>query len=344
MRWLKRLAILSLLAVVGLAAYAVSTAYRADNPVGFQIVRVESGSGPIAVAIWYPTSSTPRASTFMGGMLLSVARDGAVHGEGLPLIVMSHGNSGSALSHVDLAMALASEGYVVAAPTHAGDNYADQSRQGSPALFSQRADQVRATLDYVLKDWHGSRHVDPSRVGAYGMSAGAFTVVTLAGAVPDMAAIPEHCRQSPEFICKALEHTGSPLLRTGSGAGSFAADRRIKAVSIAAPGLGFTFSRGLDRVDVPVQIWSGSHDDTVPFATNAKVIADGLGERAEVHTLEGAQHLSFLAPCRLLKPAAACSDAAGFDREAAHRLMNAEVIRFFTKQLSTASTNREGDR
>ena len=94
---------------------------------------------------------------------------------------------------------------------------------------------------------------------------------------------------------------------------------------------------------MPVQIWTGSRDDTVPFATNAKVIAEGLGERAELHTLEGAQHLSFLAPCRLLKPPAACADAAGFDREAAHRQMNAKVVEFFARKLPRAAPSKDGE-
>ncbi len=340
MKWVKRLAAVVLLAIIAALAYGVSTAFRAENPVGFQVVRVESRSGPVAVAIWYPTSGAPRPTTFIGGALLSVARDGPVRGDRLPLVVMSHGNSGSALGHVDLAMNLASAGYVVAAPTHAGDNYADQSRQSSSALFSQRANQVQATLDYMLKPWSGANHVDPSRVGAYGMSAGAFTVLTLVGGVPRMAAIADHCRQAPEFICQALGHVGSPLLKDATGAGQFVPDPRIKAAVIAAPGLGFTFADGgLEHVRVPVQLWWGDRDETVPFATNGRVVEEGLGASVETHQLRGAGHTSFLAPCRLLKPSATCSDPDGFHREAAHRTMNGAVVRFFDSHFSG---NRDG--
>ena len=151
MKWVKRFAVVLVVAIVAIAAFAISTARRSENPVGLQVVRVESPSGPVAVALWYPTTSTPRPTTFISGTLLSVARDAPVSGDRRPVVLISHGNGGSALSHVDLAMDLASAGYVVAAPTHAGDNHADQSRQGSPALFSERAGQIRATLDYVLK-------------------------------------------------------------------------------------------------------------------------------------------------------------------------------------------------
>jgi predicted dienelactone hydrolase len=334
MKWVKRLAVVFVVVVVAAVAYVASTARRSANPVGFQVVRVESPSGPVAVAIWYPTSGTPWPTTFMGGTLLSVARDGPVAGNGLPVVLVSHGNGGSALSHVDLAMDLASAGFVVAAPTHAGDNYADESRQASPALFNQRAGQLRATLDYVLKAWPGAAHVDADRVGSFGMSAGAFTVLTLVGGKPDMAAIREHCRLAAEFICKALAQVGSPLLQGADGAGSFVADPRIRAAVIAAPGLGFTFADGgLADVRVPVQVWSGDRDDTVPFATNTAIVLQGLGRHAEAHRIKGATHLSFLAPCGVLNPPAICSDPGGFDREEAHASMTAAVLRFFDAHI-----------
>lgn len=334
MKWVVRLFAVLAFVCVAVAIYAVASALRTEKPVGFQVVQVNSASGPMAVAIWYPTSATPRPTTFMGGSLLSVASDGPVSGNGLPLILLSHGNGGSALSHVDLAMNLANAGFVVAAPTHPGDNFADQSRQGSPALFNQRAGQMRATLDYILDAWAGAPHVDPHRVGAYGLSAGAFTVLTLVGGTPNIAAIPDHCSSSPEFICKALEHVKSPLLTSADGAGSFSVDSRIKAAVVAAPGLGFTFADGgLANVRVPVQLWSGERDEIVPFATNTKVVQDELGSRAEAHRIPGATHISFLAPCGLLKPPALCRDQDGFDRKTAHAAMNSEVLRFFNARM-----------
>ncbi len=116
MKWLKWVASVLLLIVIAAGAYALSTAQRSERPVGFQIRPVETISGPMAVAIWYPTDGSAWPTTLVGGQLLSVSRDGAIKGDALPLVVMSHGNGGSALSHVDLAMELASAGHVVAAP------------------------------------------------------------------------------------------------------------------------------------------------------------------------------------------------------------------------------------
>ncbi len=115
-------------------------------------------------------------------------------------------------------------------------------------------------------------------------------------------------------------------------------DTRIKAAVVAAPGLGFAFTPdGFDSVSVPIQLWSADQDSNVPYATNTRLVREALGPRVEFHSVPGAGHFSFLAPCRLLRPAAICSDPAQFDRKAFHEAMNASVVAFFmAKNLATA--------
>lgn len=126
------------------------------------------------------------------------------------------------------------------------------------------------------------------------------------------------------------------MLQSAAGAGAFTPDSRVRAAVVAAPGLGFTFADGLSGVNIPVQVWHGDKDDTVPHATNSRIVEHALGARAEPHTLPGARHLAFLAPCGLLRPPALCADPAGFDRAAAHKAMNAEIVRFFDRRLPAA--------
>jgi predicted dienelactone hydrolase len=114
---------------------------------------------------------------------MDVAANGPISGRDLPLVVISHGNGGGLGSHADLALALAAAGYVVAAPMHPGDNYADQNVVGSVSWLSGRNQQLRATVDYLLNDWQGHDRIDPQRVGAFGFSAGGFTVLTAVGAL-----------------------------------------------------------------------------------------------------------------------------------------------------------------
>lgn len=335
MKYIFRICMLIGLGFVAIAGYAIATARGSPRPVGFQLKRIVDGHAhPMSIGIWYPTSASPRPTTLLGSTLLKVAPDGPVLGQRLPVIVLSHGNGGGLASHVDLAMDLAAAGYVVAAPMHAGDSFADQSAAGSARLYSDRAQQVRTTLDHVLGLWSARSHIDPERVGAFGMSAGAFTVLTLIGAQPDMTLIASHCAANPEFICKVLQQAGSRLLDRNADTGEFATDPRIRAAVLVAPGLGFAFAReGLAGVRIPVQLWVGEQDHTVPFATNGGIIRKGLAGRVEFHEARGANHLSFLSPCGLLRPPALCSDPPGFDREAFHTTMNAELVRFFDTRL-----------
>lgn len=331
-------------AVVGLALLAVVvavlwSAQRTERPVGFQVGRATSALGrPFAIAVWYPTSARPLPTTLLGTTLISVARDGPVQGERLPLVVLSHGNGGGPGSHVDLALALAEAGYVAAAPVHAGDNFDDGSGLGAPMFWGNRTEELRGTLDYLLNSWTGRSRLDPARIGAFGFSAGGFTVLTAIGGRPDLRVIPSHCATQPEFVCEVLRAGGSPLLEGGvEAADGFAADSRIRAAVIAAPGLGFTFAKGgLSNVAVPVQLWVGEQDRVTPYASNGAVIKGELGAHVTAHSVPDAGHLSFLAPCRLLRPPALCRDADGFDRAEFHRRMNAAVLEFFDRGLAPA--------
>lgn len=337
MKWFRRLVVAAVLVVVAVVAYALSTAQRTERPVGFHGVRVaDPGGQPFTVGVWYPTQARPRPTTLLGGVLLSVAPDGPVDGKSLPLVVISHGNGGGPGSHADLALALANAGYVVAAPMHTGDNFADHSATGSASLFNARARQLRATVDHMLTAWPGHERIDPQRIGAYGFSAGGFTALTLAGAQPDLRLVAKQCREAPEFVCDALRQAKSPLLDAAGAqaAGTFVGDPRIKAVVAAAPGLGFTLGpQALADVRVPVQLWSGDRDVTVPYATNARVIREALGNRVEFHAVPGAAHFSFLTPCGLLRPPGLCEEQGDFDRKAFHKAMNASVVGFFDRHL-----------
>ncbi len=336
MKWVYRaLAAVALLAS-GLAGLAFWTALRAERPVGFQVSRATDSNGaPFAVGVWYPTEGRSWPTTLVGITLMDVARDAPIAGRDLPLVVISHGNGGGVQSHADLALALAAAGHVVAAPMHAGDNFADQSAAGSASLYSGRTRQLRVTVDHMLTQWPGSDRIDPERVGAFGFSAGGFTVLAAAGAQPDMRLIAQHCAQAPEFVCDVLRHFRSPLLDASTASGEpMQPTARLKAAVLAAPGLGFTMTpAGLADVRIPIQLWSGEKDERVPYASNARLIREALGSKVEFHSVAGAGHASFLAPCGLPRPAAVCADPDGFDRKSFHASMNEHVTKFFRQHL-----------
>ncbi|MES2125838.1 MAG: dienelactone hydrolase family protein [Pseudomonadota bacterium] len=335
MKWLRRILIALVVIVLAVVGAGMATAQRSEHPVGFQAMQAKGADGKaFAVSVWYPTSSGTRPTTMLGPVVMSVAPDGDVKGQKLPLVVISHGNGGGPGSHADLAMALASAGYIVAAPMHAGDNFLDESLASSATLFNERNRQLRATVDAMLKDWPVHDHIDAARIGAFGMSAGGLTVLSAIGGQPDLRSVASHCATTPEFVCTLLKQVNSGILKPDLAAEAFVADARIKAAVVAAPGLGFTFgAHGLDQVQVPVQLWSGDLDSTVPYASNAKLVQDALGARAEFHAVAGAGHTSFLTPCGLLAPPAICADQGAFDRKAFHADMNRSVIAFFDKAM-----------
>lgn len=336
-KWIKRLSIALVLLAAALASALMATALRSERPVGFQLVRASvAGGPPLAVGIWYPTTAQPRPTTMLGLILMSVAPDAPVAGRRLPLVVISHGNAGGPGSHADLAMALASAGYLVAAPMHHGDNYADQSGVASASFVHQRSGQLRATIDFMLSSWAGRGSIDASRIGTYGFSAGALTVLTSIGAQADLARVARHCAATPEFVCEVLKAAGSPLLgpQVAIAAGPFVRDIRIKAAVVAAPGLGFSLTpESLAAISIPVQLWHADADENVPYASNAGLVKEGLGARAEAYRVPEAGHFAFLAPCGLARPPLLCRDRERFDRAAFHDWMNARVIAFFEQAM-----------
>ena len=321
-----------LLGVIGLALYVYQSAIVPSRPVGFQQLAIADPGHPgIAAGVWYPTTAKP------GFMLLGsggqrVATNGPVDGDRLPLIVFSHGTAGSAVSHADTAIALAEKGFIVIAPTHPGDTFAAAS-DIEPWLVN-RTRHVQTTIDAALTSWKDRRHVDPERIGLFGFSAGATTALIALGGKADLRRIATECAVRPEFICK----TTSAQKYKDHPPTAWPVDSRIRAAVLAAPGLGFTFdATSLNGVRAPVQLWAGTADETVPPATNAGHLARLLGREAEVHMVPRADHFSFLMPCGFLGPRELCKNPEGFDRASFHRQFNADVVRFFSSNLSGQS-------
>ena len=284
------------------------------------------------VGIWYPASGTPVHQRL--GLYSQDVVQGAPVAEGRhPLIVFSHGTGGDFAGHVDTAVALARAGFIVAALTHPGDNWRDTSRatqvEGRPVALS-------ATITYMLDAWRGRASIDPDRIGAFGFSAGGFTVLAAAGGRPDLSRLSDHCRQHPDFFdCTLLE--GQP--RRAAAPWPALRDARIKAIVVAAPALGFTFDRaGLAQVRVPVQLWRADDDHILPAPFYADAVRAALPHDPEFHDVPGAGHFDFLAPCA--DPASMpqlCTSQPGFDRAAFHATFDQAVVRFFSSKLATGT-------
>lgn len=304
---------------------------QAITDVGFRVVMAPDPQGPpIKVGIWYPTT-TPAIAPARGMDDLPVAPNAPVAGERLPLVVMSHGNGGWFGGHYDTAIALAKAGFVVAALTHTGDNYEDQSRATEMA---NRPRQIHVLIDYMLKDWSDHGRLDPDRVGAFGFSSGGFTVLAAAGGELDGTRLQPHCRDYPtHYDCQLL-------LRAPPSPGGFTGwvhDDRIKAVVSAAPALGYAFkAESLKGLRQPVQLWRAEDDEILPDPFHASAVRRSL-PNADYHVVAKARHFDFLTPCNDYTRktlAFLCNSDPSFDRAAFHRDFNASVTAFFKANLA----------
>lgn len=320
-----------LLATFAALALCLGAASPAFASVGFRRLAVPDGKGgTIEAAAWYPAEA-PVQPMSLGLIQQTVAPDAPMVGQSLPLVVISHGNGGFWGGHSDTAIALAEAGFIAVALTHPGDNYLDQS--GSTDLPA-RPRQLRALLDYLLGGWSERGRIDANRIGAFGFSAGGFTVMAAAGGVADPDAVLGHCRDLPEaFDCQLVAR--DPIKPADWR--DWRRDERIRAVVAAAPGLGYAFTGGsLAAIEAPVQLWQGANDQILAAPHHVEPIRDGLGD-AEYHRVDGAGHFDFLAPCRAQAAAsepALCGSAPGFDRGDFHVRFNAEVVRFFREALA----------
>ncbi|MDB5914422.1 MAG: putative lipoprotein signal peptide [Ramlibacter sp.] len=320
-------------------AFVITLAGTGVHAAGFQHgVAADPEGKPLVIGIWYPSQAAVQPLV-LGPTTMSVALNGLAQGKALPLVVMSHGTGGSFLGHFDTAIALADAGFVVAAVTHTGDNYADQSRS---ADVMDRPRQISRVIDHMLSTWEGHAIIDPARIGMFGFSAGGFTTLVSIGGIPDFAKVGPMCRQYPgDFACQLVARSGSSAAAPLTSATARPADPRIKAAVVAAPALGFAFAPdGLKNVKVPVQLWRAENDLLLPHPRYAEAVQLALPQPADYQVVRDAGHYDFLVPCGAALAAIApaiCASAAGFDRPAFHARFNAAVVGFMNKTLKAGA-------
>ena len=293
---------------------------------GLSLLEVPAGGDGAALtgAVWSPCAA-PAQTVKLRRVEVPGVRDCPVEGEGLALIVISHGAFGWFGGHHDTAAALADAGYVVAAITHP-DNHTRRWRTDRPAA-------IKRVIDHMLTAWPGQAKLDPERIGVFGFSRGGYTGLVAVGGVPDFRLAGKHCRKVPsDPLCRL-----SPKTPPADGpAPDYTNDPRIKAAVIAAP-LGIVFSAdGMKRVTAPIQLWRAENDE-LASRHNTKAVRDALPVEPEYHVIPNAGHFAILAPCTELQARAVpkfCKDANGFDRVAFHEDFNARIVAFFGQHLA----------
>ena len=177
------MSLITLLGALASLVLAVALPVEAALAAGIQALNVPAQGSlpPLSGAVWYPCAIAP-SPTLVGPFVLSVTKDCPIDGTKLPLVVMSHGRTGSFMGHRDTAQALADAGFVVAAISHPGDNVQDSSRTDELSVFVERPADIRRLIDYLVGSWSHAVVIDPDRIGVFGFSRGGYTGLVIAGA------------------------------------------------------------------------------------------------------------------------------------------------------------------
>ncbi|WP_407309281.1 alpha/beta hydrolase family protein [Pseudomonas sp. nanlin1] len=291
---------------------------------------------PMHALAFYP-STDPRHVTALEGYNVAAGEDAKIAIGRFPMLLLSHGNTGTPLALHDLITALTRKGFVVVAVTHPGDNAQDHSRLGTLSNLYGRPLQISEAITAALADPMLSPFVNRDQVGVIGYSAGGETALILSGAQPDLQRLRQYCQERPGDA-DACQRGGELVADRDDLMPE--ADPRVRALLLMAP-LGLMFGRHtLADVHVPTLIYSGDHDQLVANDKNAAALARKLPIPADYRVLAGAGHFVFMAPCSAEQQAsmpALCTDAEGVDRQGIHRSLVSEAQHFFANALGQPS-------
>ncbi len=190
-----------------------------------------------------------------------------------PLIVFSHGSFGIRFQSFFLTEALASHGFIVAAPDHTGNTAADLIF-GTDVPFEQSALDRPQDLSFVIDEMLAKNadpedgffgRIDPARIGATGHSFGGFTTLAMA-----------------------------------SGYETVSSDPRVSVLAPFAPASGILLDEQLAAITLPTLILGGTADITTPIDPDSirpwQLINGGPVVRTDI---TDAGHQSFTDICDL---------------------------------------------
>ncbi|MBC3435822.1 dienelactone hydrolase [Pseudomonas sp. BW16M2] len=287
---------------------------------------------PMQALVFYPSSGEARPVR-IEGYQTRVAEEAPVAMGQFPLLVISHGNTGSPMALHDLANGLARQGFVVVAVVHPGDNNRDHSRLGTLSNLYGRPLQISAAITAARNDRLLAPYLNDGKVGVIGYSAGGETALILSGARPDLERLRRYCEQRPTDADACKTHG---VLIADHSELAPRADPRVGAVMLMAP-LSLMFGRhALAGVQVPALIYSGDNDQLLALEHNADALARKLPVTPDYRLLAGAGHFVFMAPCddeQHQRMPVLCKDAEGVDRRHIHRSLRSETTAFFSQAL-----------
>lgn len=272
----------------------------------------------VPLALLYPAVGEEKTEHF-GPYSLEVASDAPPADGVYPLVVISHGHSGTPWAYRQLAKHLALAGFVVALPAHTGNTRLDNTLAGTAANLANRPRHITLSIDAALADAALAPHIARNGVAVIGHSIGGYTALAAAGGIAwsgpyerkDSNALPEQVPTKP--------------------------DPRIKSLVLLNPATFWFIAGSLRPVDLPILLRTGEKDETTPIEHAHKII-EGVAQPALVEhkDVPGAGHFAFMSkfPPEMTRPNFKPSqDPEGFDREAIQPEFFADVTAFLHRTL-----------
>lgn len=302
-----------------------------------------AGPRPIAWRAWYPAAdSTPEPEVvpppgdalFTSEPVVDGARLSAIK-DRWPIVLLSHGTGGQAEGLSWLGARLARAGYVCLAVSHHGNSSIEPYLAEGFICWWERPRDLTEALDQFVAIPGFAGRIDLEAVFAIGFSLGGYTVLSLAGAITNLALFQDWLSTQPdpsggprEFPDLAerfdeLQRSSEVFRASLARQSNCYRDSRVRAITGLAPAppvRGLT-PESVAEIAVPVSLMVGQADIEAP----PDVCAVWLTERNSRFSLnllgETVGHYVFLneatAYGRDLEPEI-CVDPPGVNRRAIH--------------------------
>lgn len=228
------------------------------------VVDPEREDRELTVEVWYPSDEAgdPTPYELIAGVgfdseLSSV--DAMPSAEGpFPLVVFSHGSGGLRQQSTSIVETVASHGFVVVAPDHAGNTAIDQLL-GTETDVEVTARNRVLDVEFLIDQAEGGQLADGladlDEVAVMGHSFGGFTALAVAGGFEDIPA-----------------------------------DPRVDAIVPMAPASSRLSDDELASIDIPMLIVTGTDDETTPIDDQSTRPLELVGGPATLVEIEGATH------------------------------------------------------
>jgi len=292
----------------------------------FDTVTTGSDGESLTMQVWFPVPEAGTDLHLYGDLLSGTAWDGGTPECSIqrPVLVFSHGNTSFRFQSIFFTERLASHGWVVVAPDHRYNTFADSDTDKFAEVVLRRPQDVADAFDFLLGESDLTDCVDSGAGYAVaGHSFGGYTSLAVTGATLDVASLVAYCEVNDDEWCVAVDEW------TAENPGVDAADLsdpRAWAGVPMTPGGYYLLNDGVGEIDAPILLWGGEDDTTTTMEDEIIPAWESLTTTPRaLAVLADAGHFTFSDICLILPTFEECSEPF-IDMDLAHEIINAGTI------------------